>query len=273
MTVSPPPYSPSGHLPPPPGLPPLNSYPPPGPPPPPAKKSNTGLVIGLVVALVAVGVLGAGAAGWYFLLGGDQVVAEAGEEEPKYPQSYALTVDPVPDGQVFPTERVDDPCALMDTERFTSMMPVTDSQPVGDGYADADVQACTLELGNGEKYAAKGDTGGAALVFQVFADAGEAAGAFDNDSSFWTDASGQQLTVEGFEVDHYAVGYEDEDWSRSVRLGVVNGNMTATIDFRLEDLNDEVDGPGGDIAPDVPLETMAALCVDTLNGVMASLAK
>lgn len=242
-------------------------------PPSPRKKSNTGLIIGVVVVVVLLGCLGAGGAGWYFLFGGDKVVSEAAEDEPTYPKSYTLAVDPVADGQVYPDEPVDDPCTLVDTERFSSMMPVTDSQPFGDGYADPDAQACTLKLDNQEQFPTKGQSGGVVVGFQTFATAEEAAAAYDNDSSFWTDAQGEKLAVEGLQVDYYAVAYTDQDWTRSVRLGVVNGNLTVMIDFRLEDLNDEVDGPGGDIAPDVPVETMAAMCVDTLNDVMAGMAK
>ena len=257
----PPPYPPPPHLA---GPPPF-----PGPPRPPAKKSRAGLVVLLVAAGLVV-CLGGGIGGWYAFLGGDEVVDEWTEDAPPYPQEYTYAVPPAAGGHTYADpelglDETDGLCAAFDQARVGTLLAVESAEMRRNDLGHSVLHECDLEVSNLDADPTGGAYGFFEVLAQRFPTPEEAERDFGKAGEL--DATQELLPVERFDVS--ASSYQQvmgpgEEATTRIAVFAVDGNVLVTGRF-------EVIGSEGQPSG-LPVHVMRGLCADVMNEVLASIA-
>lgn len=190
------------------------------------EKRRTGLIIGLVLAVVAG--LGGGAAAWYF-------ASQPPRGLEVYPTSHDRAFDP-PTTTTYIIDESTDVCPMVHWDPITTFMELDEPpKPVsGDGWYE-----CWATFHGETVYENAGPAGG----FKVFvADMDDAAGAgalFD-EANEWDEEVGDKLDVDG--VAEYAAAFVVRDERlHEIRLNAVSGNVY--ISTKLGMVEDEYFDP------------------------------
>lgn len=217
---TPPQQQPGYGPPPPPG-----TAPPPGGMPPP-EKSNTGLILGILIGVIVLVVV-AGAGVWFFAFGGsgDDGQAGPGSADGKrevFPTSYTPTEAPPPDGENWKMSKPEsyDKCVDLELTGIRSLMAFA-GNPKGETIPEDENTGrvtCEGDLA-GKTYDGAKPTGKFYVDFDAAKDATEAG---EDYKAIWTDADGWE------EAEKLDVGEEAE--RRVMREGTVIG---VAIGYRI----------------------------------------
>ncbi|MEV0648003.1 hypothetical protein AB0I28_22325 [Phytomonospora sp. NPDC050363] len=242
-----PPPAPGGYGPPP---------PPPGPPRPlPAKKSNAGVIVIVVVAVLALCGLGA-FGGWYAFLGGDDTVDGMTAGSPSYPQSYKAQVPPTAPGAAHQEPGGGGLCKEVDRLRVGYVLSVDNWNDTTRDYGDSRSHQCTLNLTNVDEYGDEGATGTFRVSAQFFEDEARAA------QDFATNADLHPVALPTDGLDIPAIAFDASDTAtRQVLVQVHDGNLLLTAEFIVNGAGDGVRA-----------EVLRVVVIDTINEVAAKLA-
>jgi hypothetical protein len=203
---------------------------------PPAKKSRTGLVLGLVIGLVALLGLGGGAV-WYFVLGPAQT-----SDLKTYPD-YKPTVAPASPGGTFAYTfpKGFDGCGILDLSAVNETFP-------NEGKAEGSATGDTANDGTGEINCAQGVTidasttssdfnGGYSLKFDIHKDAEAAKASYQRAAAspaFAYKAMNHPDTGDESQMTYIASKtYSKWDFVE-VYISVRNGNLTVYGTFRIQ---------------------------------------
>lgn len=223
----------------------------------PPPKKRKGLTVGLVITAVVLFLAGFGL--WYFVGGGDDVLA--GVEDPALPQRYEPLAEPY-SGEVE-VEAVGefDLCAAFSHEGIETVLPVASADSFGGAPGE---HQCKMHLSNsGDDVGDYGSQGDIWMRVSVLGSAEDAADAFN--AALESRASSDPQPHAGLAVDSFVIHYPERN-GKTAWLEAYSGNLYVQAQFNIN--RPYLDhGP-----PEVPDEVLGDVLADITNEAMTAIA-
>ncbi|MEV3938965.1 hypothetical protein AB0K52_23705 [Glycomyces sp. NPDC049804] len=215
------------------------------------------MTVGLVITAVVLCVAGFGL--WFFVGGGDDVLA--GVEDPALPQAYEPLAEPYSGEGVFQPTDGFDLCTAFSHQGIETVLPVTRADSVGGAPGD---HQCNMHLSNSGDgvgdYSSQGDIW---MRASVLGSAEDAADAFN--ASLEGRAASDPQPHAAMAVDSFVLFYDERN-GKTAWLEAYSGNLLVQAQFNINRpyLNH---GP-----PEVPDEVLGDVLADITNEAMTALA-